>query len=131
MGIVKENQILELQRLSKEVNSLRTPGTKTLLPEDLKLRILRLWKSGVTFAEIRRATGVQPGSLRNWQAKTKIEPISRPLSILSVVECKDASIEKEERSLSTVKFQYAQGKVTVEVPIAALSPDLLARLTAC
>jgi hypothetical protein len=97
-----------------------------MLPEDLKLRICRLHQTGTTFAQIRRVTGVQSTSIRAWTKKGKSGSMIRPFKIVTVEER-----QAEDQPSETVTFRFASGKVTMEVALSALSPQLLRVLTSC
>jgi hypothetical protein len=117
----------ELEVVAADVRSLRDGRTYLQLPEDLKTRLCRLWKSGVSAAQIRKETGVQAVSLKQWSEKlSAASQTTKKVSILKVVPS-----ARSNRVTQTLKFQYAEGRVFVEVPIEALSQELLQRLTSC
>ena len=123
---VKLQSSSELERLGEEIHRLREPGRHLMLPDDLKVMICRLHQAGATFAEIRRVTGVQSASIRAWSKKVTLALIPRPFKIVTVEE---RSVEVNP--ISTLTFRFASGNVTVDVPLAALSPELMRVLTSC
>lgn len=123
---VKLQSSSELERLGEEIHRLREPGRHLMLPDDLKVMICRLHQAGATFAEIRRVTGVQSASIRAWSKKVTLALIPRPFRIVTVQE---RSVEVNP--ISTLTFRFASGNVTVDVPLAALSPELMRVLTSC
>ena len=123
---VKLQSSSELERLGEEIHRLREPGRHLMLPDDLKVMICRLHQAGATFAEIRRVTGVQSASIRAWSKKVTLALIPRPFRIVTVQE---RSVEVNP--ISTLTFRFASGNVTVDVPLSALSPELMRVLTSC
>ena len=123
---VKLRSSSELERLGEEIHRLREPGRHLMLPDDLKVMVCRLHQAGATFAEIRRVTGVQSASIRAWSKKVTLALIPRPFRIVTVQE---RSVEVNP--ISTLTFRFASGNVTVDVPLAALSPELMRVLTSC
>ena len=123
---VKRQPSSELERLGEEIHRLREPGRHLMLPDDLKVMICRLHQAGATFAEIRRVTGVQSASIRAWSKKVTLALIPRPFKIVTVEE---RSVEVNP--ISTLTFRFASGNVTVDMPLAALSPELMRVLTSC
>ena len=123
---VKLQSSSELERLGEEIHRLREPGRHLMLPDDLKVMVCRLHQAGATFAEIRRVTGVQSASIRAWSKKVTLALIPRPFRIVTVEEPR-----AQETPTSTLTFRFASGKVTVDVPLAALSPELMRVLTSC
>lgn len=116
----------ELEVLGAQIQKLRQPGMLLILPDDLKVRLCRLRQSGVSFSDIRRVTGVQANSIKAWAKK--MPPVtSRPFRVVTVSEeCREA-----EPTASVLTFRFASGKVTVDVPVSALSSELLRALTSC
>ena len=123
---VKLQSSSELERLGEEIHRLREPGRHLMLPDDLKVMVCRLHQAGATFAEIRRVTGVQSASIRAWSKKVTLALIPRPFRIVTVQE---RSVEVNP--ISTLTFRFASGNVTVDVPLTALSPELMRVLTSC
>lgn len=116
----------ELESLGKEIHGLREPGRHLRLPEDLKVRMCRLHQAGVALGEIRRVTGVQSGSVKAWTKKSASASMPRPFRIVKVEE--ESALPQPSQA---VTFRFASGKVTVEVAVSALSPELLRVLTSC
>lgn len=107
----------ELDLIACEIKKLRVPGRKLSLPEDLKCRLCKLYESGVSLGSIRSATGVQGVSLKSWM-KTSPHAKTRPFRVLKVVDAPPA-LE------GTATFRYQEKKVTVDIPLAFLSTDVL------
>jgi hypothetical protein len=125
----------ELKELAAEVSRLRVKGRKLRLPDDLKMRICRLWKSGVTFAKIRKATDIQGVTIRSWAEKIDKPRQKRSFRILNVVSDLPESGENPS-SLSSSKetplvFRYGQGLATLEVLPSQLNPELMRILALC
>jgi hypothetical protein len=116
----------ELECLGEEIRRLRQPGRHLMLPGDLKVRICRLHQAGVTLAEIRRVTGVESASIKAWMKKSQSASTTRPFKVVTVEEPRVECQQSE-----TLTFRFASGKVTVEVALSALSPELLRVLTSC
>lgn len=107
----------ELELIACEIKKLRIPGKKLSLPEDLKWRLCKLYEAGVSLSAIRGATGVQGVSLKGWM---KASPSSkpRPFRVLQVVEAPPALV-------GSATFRYEEKKVTVDIPMAFLSAEVL------
>lgn len=116
----------ELESVGEEIQRLREPGRHLRLPEDLKVRICSLHQAGLTFGEIRRVTGVQSASVKAWTKKSGLASMARPFRVVTVEE-KSAPPPPAQ----TLTFRFASGRVTVEVAVSALSPELLGVLTSC
>lgn len=116
----------ELESLGEEIRKLREPARHLRMPEDLKIRICRLHKAGATSAQIRRATGVQPVSLKTWMKKCAPAVLSRPFRVVTVQE-NVAAVPP----VKMLTFRLAAGKVTVEVATSELTPELMRILTSC
>ena len=116
----------ELERLAEEIRKLRVPGKYLKLPDDLKVRICGLQQAGISPGVIQRATGVQPGSLKAWSKTCKPALMPRPFRIVTIEED-----TKTTPATHTLTFRFASGKVTADVPVSALSPELLQVLISC
>ena len=128
MGTQKESLQLqgELETLGAEIQKLRQPGKFLILPDDLKVRVLRLQHAGLTFGEIRRVTGVQSKSLKAWAKKMSPSPMQRSFRVVKL-----SDERPETPAPMTLTFRFSSGRVTVDVAVAALSPELLRVLTSC
>jgi hypothetical protein len=125
----------ELKELAAEVSRLRVKGRQLRLPDDLKMRICRLWKSGVTFAKIRKATEIQGVSIRSWAKKIDKPRQKRSFRILNVVSDLPESGENPSSPSSSKEtplvFRYGQGLATLEVLPSQLNPELMRILALC
>jgi hypothetical protein len=107
----------ELELIACEIKKLRIPGRKLSLPEDLKCRLCKLYEAGVSLSVIRSATGVQGVSLKSWmKTSSRVEP--RPFRVLQVVDAPPAL-----EGMAT--FRYGEKKVTVDIPLAFLSAEIV------
>jgi hypothetical protein len=128
----------ELEELSLAVCALRVPGKKLLLPDDLKLRVCRLWKSGVSFAEIRRFTRIQSVTIRGWERNRETVLQKRPFQILKIApDVEKGSVlqtpaQQQENFKSVQKplvFRYE--RVVLEIVASQLTADLMRILVQC
>jgi len=129
------DEVRELKELAAEVNVLRVKGKKIQLPDDLKLRICRLWKLGVTFAKIRDATQIQSVTIRSWARKFDRTQQKRAFRILNVVsdEPKPSvrALGPADFKEIPLVFRYGQGHATLEILPAQLTPELMRILALC
>jgi hypothetical protein len=116
----------ELACLAEEIRNLREPGKYLRMPDDMKVRICRLQQAGISTSAIRRATGVNPASIKSWSRTRQPTLMPRPFRVVTVEEEPCATPASQ-----TLTFRFASGKVTVDVAVAALSPELLQVLTSC
>jgi transposase-like protein len=116
----------ELECLAEEIRKLRVPGRNLRLPDDLKFRIVGLRQAGMSIGAICRATGIQPASLQAWSQRCRPEMMPRPFRVVTLEEDSETTPASQ-----TLIFRFASGKVTVDVPVSALSPELLRVLISC
>jgi hypothetical protein len=116
----------ELACLAEEIRNLRVPGKYLRMPDNLKVRICRLQQAGISPSAIRRATGVNPASIRSWSKTRQLALMPRPFRVVTVEEQPIATPASQ-----TLTFRFASGEVTVDVALSALSPELLRVLTSC
>ncbi len=123
---IESQPTTELALLGEEIHRLREPGRYLKLPDDLKVRICNLHQAGISLGEIRRVTGVQSSSIKAWKRNNIADAVPRPFKIVEVEE-RGADLPLGE----VLTFRFASGKVTVDVSVSALSPELLQILTSC
>ena len=74
------DEIVDLDQDFKEVcevvNALRINVQNLRLRDDLKIRICRLWESGVSLSKIRKKSGVQSSTVYCWAKNFNIRPRS-------------------------------------------------------
>ena len=130
----------ELKELAAEVSALRVKGRKLQLPEDLKVRICRLWKLGVTFAQIRKATEIQSLTIRGWADLFEKPQQKRAFRVLNVVSDQPrfgetpsapADSKEEPTKESPLVFRYGQGHATLEILPSQLTSELMRILALC
>ena len=110
----------ELETLGAEIQKRRQPGSMLALPDELKVRILQLQQAGVSCGEIRRVTGVQSKSLNAWAKKMSPSPMQRSFRIVKL-----SDERPDTPAPKTLTFRFTSGRVTVDVAVAALTPELL------
>jgi hypothetical protein len=116
----------DLETLGAEIQKRRQPGSILALPDELKVRVLQLHQAGVSCGEIRRVTGVQSKSLKAWAKNMSPAPTQRSFRVVKL-----SDERPETPAPMTLTFRFASGRVTVDVAVAALSPELLRVLTSC
>jgi hypothetical protein len=130
----------ELKELIVELEELRRTDLRKRLPNELKTRFVQLWKSGVSFAAIRKATGIQRATICSW-AKILSPDSVRRFRILKV-SSSDAEVKvPNENCLSgtqknpptslPVVFRYENGKTFLEVFPHQLTSELMKVLVLC
>lgn len=131
----------ELGELAAELQALRVKGKNLQVPGDLRSRVRRVWESGVSFAEIHRATGIQSGAIRGWANKCEEPQQERKFRVLNVVSdgsappADAAQVTRFGKEYSTKEvalvFRYERGHAVLEIFPSQLTPELMRVLALC
>ena len=130
---------VELNEVCEAVLELRSNGQNLRLRDDLKIRICRLWESGVSLSKIRKKSGVQSSTVYCWAKNFNITAKQRSFRVLTVLNADAPDYKEQGKSTSRelvssekpLVFRYAQGHAVLEIPASQLTPELMRLLTLC
>lgn len=119
-----------LNSVAERVRQFKEGGGGQRIPDAFKAELAKLANEGVSFANIRKATGIQKVVFAPFLDLGMPEANnSRPFRILNVREKPEKpSIVGNEVQ---VIFSYHGGKVTAQIAASGLTTDLLRTLTSC
>lgn len=128
-----------LKKLGEEVDAFRIPGRKLQLPNDLKVRICKHWRDGVSLAVLRKVTGISDTRIRIWTKKNESAPSKKSFRVFQVENNTDNRIsiplqfqtKKLNNFQAPLLFRYAEGRAVLEIQAAQLTPELMRILTLC
>jgi hypothetical protein len=116
----------ELNAVAKEVSALKIEGKHLRLPDDLKKRIVELWKTGIPLITLCRTIGVQTNSVRTWTRQfSKKDSETLPFRIMTVEP------PRTNNKPPFITFKFNLRNVTVDVEVSLLSEQLISWLTNC
>ena len=128
-----------LKKLGEEVDAFRIPGRKLQLPNDLKVRICKHWRDGVSLAVLRKVTGITDTRIRIWSKKIESAQSKKSFRVFQVENNSEhkfaVPMQFQAKKLNNFQapllFRYAEGRAVLEIQAAQLTPELMRILTLC
>lgn len=139
MSAVQKIDSEVLKKLGEEVDAFRIPGRKLQLPNDLKVRICKHWRDGVSLAVLRKVTGITDTRIRIWSKKIDTAQSKKSFRVFQVENNTDNRIsipsqfqkQQPNNSQAPLLFRYADGRAVLEIQAAQLTPELMRILALC
>ena len=121
---------LRLSSVADEIRQFRERSPGRRIPDACKSELAKLTREGVSFAKIRKATGIQKVVLKPFLGLAKPDAHSpRPFRVINIREESERPSSVAEQV--QVTFSYQGGKVTAQITASGLTTDILRVLTSC